>query len=213
MILYHFLNSPFARRVRFAMVLKGISVELRDARATPENQEAVHCLNPVHTVPVLVDGDRVISDSTAICHYLDRKFPEPPLWPAGMAGADAFEFVALTDSVVHILSDLGMRYHPLHEHPQFPEVRDMFIGRVQRVLDRLAQMVSSRPAGEPLCGPEWSGADIAVYTLVIWLEGLPARAATFPPAKWVVDLGWSLPQALRTWADPHRWREDVLITG
>jgi len=49
--------------------------------------------------------------------------------------------------------------------------------------------------------------------LVIWLEGLPARTATYPPAKWVVDLGWSLPPALSAWADPHRWREDVLSTG
>jgi glutathione S-transferase len=36
-------------------------------------------------VPVLVDGERVIVDSTAIIRYLERLEPEPPLWPADRA--------------------------------------------------------------------------------------------------------------------------------
>ncbi|EOA33861.1 hypothetical protein CARUB_v10021353mg, partial [Capsella rubella] len=38
-------------------------------------------INPMGTVPVLVDGDVVISDSFAIIMYLDEKYPEPPLLP------------------------------------------------------------------------------------------------------------------------------------
>ncbi len=33
-------------------------------------------------VPVLVDGDDVIADSPAIVEHLERRFPEPPLYPA-----------------------------------------------------------------------------------------------------------------------------------
>ncbi|VVB03882.1 unnamed protein product [Arabis nemorensis] len=38
-------------------------------------------INPMGTVPALVDGDVVISDSFAIIMYLDDNYPEPPLLP------------------------------------------------------------------------------------------------------------------------------------
>jgi len=209
MILYHFPTSPFARRVRLALALKGVSVELRDARAVPEHRAEVNRLNPLHTVPVLVDGDRVVLDSTAICHYLERKFPTPPLWPAGMAGAETFEIMALSDSVPSILSDLGMRYYALHADPHFAQVRELMVGRAQRALDALALRVAKRTSGAPLCGDSWGGADIAVYCLVTWLEGLPGRAPHFPPAGQVVSLGWTIPAGLTVWTDQHRRRPDV----
>lgn len=214
MLLYHFPTSPFSRRVRLALALKGLSAELRDARANPEYTADVQRLNPMHTVPVLVDAERVIADSTAICHYLDRKYPEPPLWPSGVAGAEAFELAALTDSAIQVLTDLGMRYHVLHDHPSFEQVRSNHVGRAQRALDVVAEKVSARGlASGPLCGAAWSGADIAVFSTVAWLEGLPKRAPTFAPAQQVVNLGWSLPAALSSWADQHRQRPDVLALG
>jgi glutathione S-transferase len=209
MILYHFPTSPYARRVRLALAHKGQSAELRDARANPEHMSELRRLNPVHTVPLLIDGQRVIADSTAICHYIDRKWPDPPLWPAGLEGADAFELVALADSAINILVDLGMRYSQLNDHPKFQRVREQFVGRAQRALDRLAERVAERRGAPALCGDTWSGADIAVCTMVIWLEGMPARAATFAPAKNMVALGWNLPAALAEWTAQHRARDDV----
>jgi len=212
-ILYHFPTSPFARRVRLVLALKGLSAELRDARAVPEHRAEVNRLNPLHTVPVLVDGEHVVTDSAAICHYLERKQPEPPLWPASMAGAHAFQLVALVDAATNILSDCGMRYYALHADPNFGAVRDMIVGRAQRALGALASAATERGLGKPLCGEAWSGADIAVFCLVTWLEGLPARALHFPPAGQVVSLGWSLPAALSRWADQHRARPDVVALG
>jgi glutathione S-transferase len=214
MILYHFPPSPFARRVRLMLAHKGLSAELRDARANHTHTEAMHRLSPFHTVPVLLDDERVIFDSGAIAHYLDRKQPDPPLWPPGLAGAEAFRLAALTDGVINILSDLGMRYAPLHENTNFPVVRTIMVGRVERALDMLATEVTTRGLDSgPLCGDSWGAADIAVYTMVAWLEGLPIRAATFPPVRGVVSLGWTLPAVLSTWANQHRQRPDVLALG
>lgn len=213
MILYHFPTSPFARRVRLALAHKSLSAELRDARAVPEHRAEVNRLNPLHTVPVLVDEEQVILDSTAICHYLERKFPDPPLWPLGMAGAEAFQIMALCDAVSNILSDCGMRYFPASSSEQFPAVRDMMIGRATRALTALEARATASSDTGALCGGAWSAADIALYCLVTWLEGLPARAASFAPAAQVVSLGWSLPPALSRWADRHRQRPDVLALG
>jgi glutathione S-transferase len=210
MILYHFPTSPYARRVRLALAHKGQSAELRDARKSPEHLRELRRLNPVHTVPLLIDGQRVIADSAAICQYIDRKWPDPPLWPAGLDGAEAFEFVALADSAINVLVDLGLRYAPLNDHPSFEKVREQYVGRAQRALDRLAERVAERRSAPALCGSAWSGADIAVCTLVIWLESMPARTATFPPAKNMLALGWTLPAALVEWTAQRRSRNDVL---
>ena len=193
---------------------KALEFLLSDARANPEFLVDVRKHNPMHTVPVLVDGERAISDSTAICHYLDRKLPDPPLWPAGLAGAGAFEFAALADSAIQVLVDLGMRCHALHDHPEFPTVRATLVGRAQRALDALAHKVSAHePSSGPLLDGGWGWADIVCYTTVAWLEGLPKRAPNFAPAQHVVDLGWSLPISLSRWADQHRERADVRALG
>ncbi|MDF3065868.1 MAG: putative glutathione S-transferase-like protein [Polyangiaceae bacterium] len=213
MILYHFTTSPFSRRVRLALAHKKLSAELRDARAVAEHRAEVNRLNPLHTVPVLVDGEVVVSDSTAILHYLERKFPDPPLWPGGITGAETFAVMALCDAVSNILSDCGMRYHALSGDPQFPQVRDLVVGRAQRALEALSARVAARGLGRPLCGTSWSAADMSVYCLVTWLTGLPVRAASFAPAAQVLSLGWSLPVALTAWAEQHHTRSDVVALG
>lgn len=202
MILYHFATSPFARRVRLALAYKGMTAELRDCRTDSAYMTEMYALNPLHTVPVLKDGERVISDSMAICHYLETKAPTPPLWPPDAATAEASELIILADSAANILIDLGMRYYSLQEHPNFAAVRGQMIGRAQRV--------AARGAGVALCGATWSIADIAIYTIVTWLEGLPVRAVTQPLPKRIVELGWTLPTALSTWAAQHKNRPDVL---
>ncbi len=209
MILYHFPTSPYARRVRLALAHKGLSAELRDARANPEHASELKRLNPMRTVPLLIDGQRVIADSAVICQYIDRKWPDPPLWPAGLDGADAFEFVTLADGVLDIIINLGMRYSAFADHARYPEVRAEYVGRAQRALDRLAERVGERRSAPALCGDAWSAADVAVCTLVLWLEGLPARATKFAPARNMVALGWTLPPTLVEWTDERRARADV----
>ena len=166
-------------------------------------------------MPVLVDGDLVIADSMAICHYVDRKVPDPPLWPSGVEGAAVFQVAALTDTVVNVNADLGMRYSAVADHPAFPEMKGEYVGRVQGALDRLAELAtaaSSRP-GAFLVGDRWTLADISVLAVTVWLETMPARVAHFPPAKNILALGWKLPGALSAWADRHRQRPEFAALG
>src|SRR5262245_43037596 len=156
MILYHFPTSPFARRVRLTLAFKGLSAELRDARANPEHHAEVRRLNPMRTVPVLIDGDRVLTDSTSICRYLDAKVPEPALFTNDV---ESFEIVSLADYVGTVLPDLGLRYSALHDHPSFADVRAEAMSRVQNALDRLTARILARKDG-------WGFAEIATFTMV-----------------------------------------------
>jgi glutathione S-transferase len=42
-------------------------------------------------VPVLVDGDEIVADSTRILQHLEARFPDPPLFPAEPARAAEVE--------------------------------------------------------------------------------------------------------------------------
>jgi len=80
MILYATPLSSFSLKVRIALACKGIAVELR---APPDGYRsaAYRVLVPQATVPALVDGDLVLSESDAIIEYLDECKPARPLLP------------------------------------------------------------------------------------------------------------------------------------
>ncbi|KAF3970845.1 hypothetical protein ACB098_01G375500 [Castanea mollissima] len=82
--LYSFWWSSCSFRVRIALNLKGLNYEyeavdlLKGEQLSPEFTK----LNPLGYVPVLVDGDLVLSDSFAILLYLEEKYPHHhPLLP------------------------------------------------------------------------------------------------------------------------------------
>ena len=82
MILYDAAHAPSARRVRIAIAELGLEVERRtiDLRAGEHLREAYRRINPYGTVPALLVGDVVLTDSVAICRYLDGIAPEPLLF-------------------------------------------------------------------------------------------------------------------------------------
>ncbi|KAG7640276.1 Glutathione S-transferase C-terminal domain superfamily [Arabidopsis suecica] len=81
--LYSYWRSSCAHRVRIALALKGLDYEYIPVNLLKGDQfdSDFKKINPMGTVPALVDGDVVINDSFAIIMYLDEKYPEPPLLP------------------------------------------------------------------------------------------------------------------------------------
>ncbi|CAH9099698.1 unnamed protein product [Cuscuta europaea] len=81
--LYSYWRSSCSFRVRIALNLKGLDYEYKAVNLINGEQSSPEFLkiNPMGYVPVLVDGDVVISDSFAILMYLEEKYPEHPLLP------------------------------------------------------------------------------------------------------------------------------------
>ena len=78
--LYHYPLSPFSRKVRLSLAEKRIEVELIEERYWEQDADFLR-RNPAGKVPVLRLGQRVMSESTAICEYLEEAYPSPPLLP------------------------------------------------------------------------------------------------------------------------------------
>jgi glutathione S-transferase len=72
--------SPYVRKVLAAMNLKGLSYEV-DPITPFFGNEQFERLSPLRRIPVLIDGDFSVSDSTTICEYLDDAYPGHPLYP------------------------------------------------------------------------------------------------------------------------------------
>uniref|UniRef100_A0A803QYU1 glutathione transferase n=1 Tax=Cannabis sativa TaxID=3483 RepID=A0A803QYU1_CANSA len=84
--LYSYWRSSCSFRVRIALNLKGLHYDYEAVnlvKGEQRNPEFVK-LNPIGYVPVLVDGDIVLSDSFAILLYLDEKYPQHPLLPTDL---------------------------------------------------------------------------------------------------------------------------------
>lgn len=107
--LYGYWRSSAAYRVRIALNLKGLSARMKAVHLVRQGGEqhadAFRAINPQGLVPVLVHGDQVISQSLAICEYLDECFEQYPLLPALPQ-----ERAGIRSMALHIACDI----HPLN---------------------------------------------------------------------------------------------------
>ncbi len=84
MQLYDYWRSSASYRVRIALNLKNLPYAsipihlLHDQQREP----AFRAINPQGFVPMLEDGQHSITQSLAICEYLDETHPAPPFLPA-----------------------------------------------------------------------------------------------------------------------------------
>lgn len=107
--LYTYFRSSAAYRVRIVLALKGLAydpayvhlVRHGGEHRTPEYR----AVNPQAIVPALEDGDAVLTQSIAICEYLEETHPEPALLPADPVGRA---------HVRAIMSAIACEIHPVN---------------------------------------------------------------------------------------------------
>jgi glutathione S-transferase len=82
--------SPYCWRIRMALAHKDLAVETIPWRFT---EKAAIAHSGQDRVPVIEDGDRVVSDSWAIANYLEDAYPERPSLFGGTAARAAARFI------------------------------------------------------------------------------------------------------------------------
>ena len=119
--LYTYFRSSAAYRVRIALNLKGLDVEMAPIhllrKGGEQLSEAYLGINPEGLVPALVDdndeeGSQVLTQSVAIMEYLDEMYPEPPLLPSAPLDRAYVRGIALAIACdIHPLNNLRvLRY-------------------------------------------------------------------------------------------------------
>lgn len=83
--LYGAALSPFVRKVRVVLAEKGIAYK-HDPVSPFAPSEELLAISPLKRIPVLRDEsegpDATLPDSSAICGYLERKYPAAPMYPS-----------------------------------------------------------------------------------------------------------------------------------
>lgn len=178
MKLYHCKNARSLRAL-WALEELGIAYELANMPFPPRARFPGYLgLNPLGTVPTLVDGGTVLTESTGICHYLAEKHAPTPLRidPSEAAFGDYVNWLFRSDATLTFPQTIVLRYTQLEPAerrlPQAAEDYSVWY------LSRLRSVESALEDGrEFLCGGRFTMADIAVhYALFLGRTlGLDAR--------------------------------------
>jgi len=179
--------SVHTRKVIVAARLKQLAYDLQPVvPVIPDNPPANwRELSPTGKIPVLQDGDFTLADSAAICTYLERKQPQPSLYPSDIRHhghalwLEQYAGGTLFGDVVHPL------FHEVFVHPKVrgiatnaARIDQVLNGAMPNVLGYLDAM-----AGMPfLAGPALSVADLAVVSNLVTMQyiGFTLERARFP---------------------------------
>jgi len=158
--LYRFRFSTNVDRVALALAHKGLEVE--SVWIDPADRSPVREVSGQDLVPVLVDGEEVVPDSTAILEHLERHAPEPPLYPRETARREEVRvfvdwFNRVWKAEPNLLADALDAGRTLAE----PELRQ-WAETIQARLDVFERLLDGR---EHLFGP-FGAADCAAWPFV-----------------------------------------------
>lgn len=204
MKLYVAPRAPSPRRVMMFVVEKNITgIELInvDLNAQEHKAEAYRAISPLAKVPALELHDgRVLTETRAICTYLEGLYPEPNLMGDDF---DERAFIEMADRRVehYLLAGIANSVRHTHpglaalEQPQFPDFGHSQAQKVREVAQWFDHVLERQPW---IAGKRFTIADITAFCAIEFAklmkfnpgaEGMPAlqawrdRVAERPSAK------------------------------
>ena len=169
--MYTVIGSEKSRAFRVLWMLEELGARY-EHRPEPPRSDAVRAHNPSGKIPVLLDGDAVLTDSTAILTYLaDRhgKLTHPAGTP-GRARQDGWTHRIL-DEIDSVLWTAARHSFILPEEMRVPQVKDSLKAEYSQSIGRIIDEMT----GEWLMGDTFTLADIILVHCGGW-----ARTAGFP---------------------------------
>jgi glutathione S-transferase len=211
-------GSPYSWRVLLALELKGVPYESNVLQFSKQEHKSPQMLrmNPRGRVPVLKEGEFVVFESLACLLYLDRRFPEPPLFgttpeEAGTIMRVICEYQAYAEN--HVTQIVSAVFLDTLDENMEEVTRAMHLvgGEARTIEGRLSK-------SDWLVGEQVSAADIVVFpSIMLLLRAMEKReagelrsrflpmAVTYPAiAKWIKRVE-ALPGYDRTY--PPHWRD------
>jgi glutathione S-transferase len=165
MKLYSAGLSPFAARVRAAIYLKGLDIDIVAPEGGSKSPEYL-ALNPMGKVPTLVlDDGTAIPESETIVEYLEDAFPQKPLRPATPEAAAKARLVARV-AELYVWPHMGGLFAHMN-----PKTRDQAVvdANMARIREGLAHLETFMGGGEFAVGNSVSTADCWLVPVLFFL--------------------------------------------
>ena len=175
--------SNYHNKVRIALLEKGIGFE-EDAGCRPSQNDEFLARSPMGKVPfVELDGGVRLSESQAICEYLEEAYPQKPLYPRDpLARAKVRELIIVTELHLELVARRLYRqaFFGGTISDEMKQMTEKDLGKGVRALGQLAKF------SPYIAGPELTLADCSAFvhlplvtlsTRIIYgrdfLEGMP----------------------------------------
>jgi glutathione S-transferase len=195
--LYWGSGSPFAWRVMLTLEVKRLAYESKLLEFSKGEHKAPEYLklNPRGKVPTLKDGYFVIYESLAIMAYLDRKYPEPPLFGT-RPGDTGLIWRTLAECESYLLPAGDKVVRPIFFGKGLDKIDEIHEGAdaVRRELKTLDKRLA---AADWLVGDKLSAADIGVFPLVQLLLRAASKDAAARLALGLLPLDQNFPNVAR----------------
>jgi len=186
--LYHVPLSPFCRKVRLVLAEKKLEVELVEERYWERDADFLR-RNPAGKVPVIRIDGLTLSDSGAICEYIEETHRDPPLLPGSAADrAEVRRLVAWFDDKFHAEVTSKLLYERVNKKiakAGYPDSGNVKAGAkaIKFHLDYLGWLLEER---RWLAGNEMTLADFAA-------------AAHLSCLDYISDVDWNRNEGVRDW--------------
>jgi glutathione S-transferase len=185
-------KTPNPRRVRIFFAEKNIPLpEIIPVDLTKLEQKtsAFIKLNPSGLTPVLIlDDGTALSETMAICRYLEALHPEPALFGTGAKGQAIVEmWNRRIEFGLYLTAQAVFRHsHPAMAQLEVPQLPEWAEANRPRVIQNLAILDEQLAGNAFVCGDSFSVADITAGIMVDFLRW--ARMAV--PPEMVNILRW-----------------------
>lgn len=186
--LYHVPLSPFCRKVRLTLAEKKLEVELVEERYWEQDADFLR-RNPAGKIPVIRLNGRTMSESQAICEYLEETIPEPRLLPKDAEGRyEVRRLCAWFDDKFHGEVTSKLVYERVNKKVMklgYPDSKNVKFGatRIKYHLDYMHWLLDQR---RWLAGTEMTLADFAA-------------AAHLSALDYISDVDWNRSQNVKDW--------------
>lgn len=183
MILYHCLSARSFRPLWLLEEL-GLPYELRMLPFPPRVQAREYLdVNPLGTVPLLLDGDARLSESAAICQYLAARH-SPGTLDVGVHEPDYAAYLNhlhFGEATLTFPQTLVLRYRYFEpEARRQPQVADDY---ERWFLARLRTLEPGLAAQPFVCAGRFTAADVSVAYAVMLAEHLGLQAKVTPAVR------------------------------
>lgn len=196
MLLYDYFRSSACFRVRIALNLKGLTAERRfiHLRKGEQRDPGYLAVNPQGLIPLLVVGDRRLSQSLAIIEYLDEKHQQPPLLPVGAEDRAFVRSIALTIACdIHPIDNTRVMAY-LERDLGIDQARrdDWYRHWIRLGFEAIEQQLAGRDT-RFCAGPSPTLADICLVPQVFNSKRVSLDLTPFPRIRSVFDACMALP--------------------
>ncbi|HWT98471.1 MAG TPA: glutathione S-transferase family protein [Terriglobales bacterium] len=171
--------SLFSRKISIALDEKGLRfteelVPFTQERGYQPIHPAVLANSPKRQVPVLIDDDLVLFDSTVILEYLEDAYPAVPLYPRGAKARARCRLLELAaDEILFApVRDLLYRTEPPHADPAIQARREEVALQSEDHIRRQFGALEPRLGDQAFFCGELSAADIGLFMTIFWVQRL-----------------------------------------